>query len=95
MTSSLSVPVFVVCDCHYLISALLLFRAPQKLGGLMTYLAPLKDAKFDPTRATPAAPKTTAQVRDLGYLVNLFKHRALVAVYESGLRLAVSDKVFE
>jgi hypothetical protein len=58
----------------------------QKLFGLMHYLEPLKDPKFDPSRTAPAPVRSTAQLRDLAYLISLFKHRALMSVYESGLR---------
>jgi Acyl-CoA oxidase len=58
----------------------------QKLFGLMHYLEPLKDPKFDPSRTAPAAARSASQLRDLSYLISLFKHRALMAVYESGLR---------
>jgi len=63
-------------------------KAGEKLLGLMAYLAPLRDPKFDPSRLSPPPARTAATLRDLPYLISLFKHRALVAVYESGVRLA-------
>lgn len=61
----------------------------QKLFGLMEYLSPLRDPKFNPTLAGPPAARSPAALRSLDYLIALFKHRALLAVYESGQRLAV------
>ena len=55
----------------------------------MTYLEPLKDPRFLPAHHAAPTVRTTAGVKDLSFLLSLFKYRALVAVYEEGKRYEV------
>ena len=62
-------------------------RAGKKLTAGVDYLAAVRSPGFTSARAAPAPCTSADQVLDLEYLLQLFRSRALVAVYEASSRL--------
>jgi hypothetical protein len=58
----------------------------------MVYLAPLASSDYDPRKHAPRAATTVDGMMNLEHLDALFKHRAVVAVYQSATRLKETTK---